>query len=71
MAFRPRSKPPRSAGYSDLDKLGVSTHRTLAPSDAGLLNGPVPDTLVPVPAPAKYTEGDPQKMTKLCMDYFL
>ena len=71
MVLRPRSNPPRSAGYSDPDELGVSTHGTPAPSDAGPLDGPVPDAPVPVPAPAKYTEGDPQRMTKLCMDSFL
>ena len=71
MAPRPRSNPPRSVGYSDPDELGVSTHRTPAPSDAGPLDGPVPDILVPISAPARYTKGDLQKMTKLCMDSFL
>ena len=40
-------------------------HKNLAPSDVGPLDGPVPDAPVPVPAPAKYIKGDPQKMTKL------
>ena len=59
-----------SAGYSDPDELGVSIHKTLAPSNAGVLDGPVLDALVSVLAPAKYTEGDPQRITKLCMDSF-
>ena len=58
MAPRPRRNPPCSAGYSDPDKLGVSMHKTPAPSNAGPLDAPFPNAPVPVPAPAKYTKED-------------
>ena len=60
----------RSAGYHDLDEFGDSKQGTPAPSNTGSLDAPVPDALVPAPAPTKYTEEALQTMTMFCMDLF-
>ena len=46
-------------------------HKTATPSNAGLLDALVLDAIVPVPAFVRYTREDLQKMTKLCIDFFL
>ena len=58
----------RLARHSDLDKLEDSLEQKTwtASSDAG-----PPDMPIPIPALAKYTEGDFQRITKLYMDLIL
>ena len=67
MALR-SCRNPRLARHSDLDELGDSPEQgtPTAPSDAGPSDAPVL-----TPALAKYTKGDLQRITKLCMDSFL
>ena len=63
--------PPSTLSPSEPEQRASPEEGTPAPSDVGPPDAPAPDAPVPAPAPARYTEEDLQRITKLCMDSFL
>ena len=62
--------PPSMVSPSEPEQPANSEKRTPAASDVGPSDAPAPDAPVPAPAPARYTEENLQRITKLCINLF-
>ena len=66
-----RNIPPSTVSPSEPEQPASLEEGTPVPSDVGPPDAPAPAAPVLAPAPARYTEEDLQRITKLCMDLFL